>query len=289
MEGNLQGRSEGQDEDDRMQTRLAAQAQGLGGPLANATASGSQEVRDSRSEGLRHDTANVDAQENVIPARRPEEGIGHGALVQGARNVDMTAVQAGILSRLAQVEKAVQGHGNTITAWHSEEGHENVPHAGVPQEAPQDMQPAAAIGGQEGTRTARVPQQPAAAEESSEMQAAVQVARAEAGQYLGKLKYMKMLHLFQGNQPTLGQEQKSWQEWQGEFIQNAKLCKVDKDMYYDMAIALLSNHMREVWLTYLKVKPVDSTWAGLDAYMGIHYATQDKTVNAEKHFEEPKL
>ena len=64
-------------------------------------------------------------------------------------------------------------------------------------------------------------------------------------------------------------------------------------MYYDMALALLSNHMREVWLTYLKVKPEDSTWAGLDAYMGIHYATQDKTVDAaasaEKQFEETKL
>ena len=43
-EGNMQGRSEGQDEEGRMQMRLAAQAQGLGGPLANAAASGSQEV-----------------------------------------------------------------------------------------------------------------------------------------------------------------------------------------------------------------------------------------------------
>ena len=165
MEGNRQGRSEGQDEDDRMQARLAAQAQGLGGPLANAEASGSQEVRNPRTEGPRHETENVDAQGNVIPARRPEEGIGQNALVQGARNADMIAVQAGILSRLAQVEKAVQGPGDTITAWQLEEGHEDVPHAGVPQEAPQDVQHAAAIGGQEGTRTAGVPQRPAAAEE----------------------------------------------------------------------------------------------------------------------------
>ena len=28
---------------------------------------------------------------------------------------------------------------------------------------------------------------------------------------------------------------------------------MDEDMYYDMAIALLSNHMREVGLTYLKI------------------------------------
>ena len=94
MEGNMQGRSEGQDEDDRMRTRLAAQAQGLGGPLANAVASGSQEVRNPMTEGPRHGTANVNAPENVIPARSPEGGIGHDALVQGARNVDMTAVQA---------------------------------------------------------------------------------------------------------------------------------------------------------------------------------------------------
>ena len=65
------------------------------------------------------------------------------------------------------------------------------------------------------------------------MQAAVQVARAKAGQYLGKVKYMKMLHLFQGNKPALKQEQRSWQECQGEFIQNAKLCNMDEHMYYD--------------------------------------------------------
>ena len=286
MEGNRQGRSEGQDEDDRMQMRLAAQAQGLEGPLANAAASGSQEVRNPRTEGPRHETGNVDAPGNVIPARGPEEGTGHDALVQGARDVDMTAMQAGLLSRLTQVEKAVQGHDDTITAW---QAHEDVPHTGVPQEASQDVQHAAAIGGQEGTRTAGVPQQLVAAEESSEMQRAVQAAGAEAGQFLGKLKYMKMLHLFEGNKPAPGHEQRSWQEWQGEFVQNAKLCRMDEHMYYDMALALLSNHMREVWLTYLKVKPEDSTWEGLDAYMGIHYATQDKTVDAEKHFEETKL
>ena len=131
MEGNLQGRSEGQDEDDRMQRRLAPQAQGLGGPLANAAASGSQEVRNPRTEGPRHETVNVDAPENVIPARRPEEGTSHGALVQGARYAEMTAVQAGFLSRLTQVEKAVQGHDDTITTWQAEEGHEDVPHTGV--------------------------------------------------------------------------------------------------------------------------------------------------------------
>ena len=201
----------------------------------------------------------------------------------------MTAVQAGILSRLTQVEKTVQGHDETITAWQSEEGHEDAPHAGVPQDAPQDVQHAAAIGGQEGTRTAGVPQMHVAVEESSEMQAAVRAAGDEAGQFLGKLKYMKTLHLFQGNKPAIGQEQRSWQEWQGEFIQNAKLCGMDEHMYYAMAMALLSTHMREVWLAYLKVKPEDSTWAGLDAYMGIHYAMLDKTVDAEKQFEETKL
>ena len=80
MEGNRQGRTEGQAEDDQMQARLAAQAQSLGGPLANATASGSQEVRNPRIEEPRHDTVNVDAQGNVITARRPEEGLGQNAL-----------------------------------------------------------------------------------------------------------------------------------------------------------------------------------------------------------------
>ena len=112
---------------------------------------------------------------------------------------------------------------------------------------------------------------------------------AEGGQFIAKPNYMKKLHLFQGNKQALGQDQRSWQEWQGKFLQNAKLCKLDEDMYYDMAEALLSNHMREVWLTYLKVKPEDSTWAGVDAYMGIHYATLDKTVDAEKMFDETKL
>ena len=60
-------------------------------------------------------------------------------------------------------------------------------------------------------------------------------------------------------------------------------------MYYEMAEALLSTQMREVWLTYLKVKPKHNTWAGMDSYMGIHYAALDKTVDAEKKFEETKL
>ena len=56
-----------------------------------------------------------------------------------------------------------------------------------------------------------------------------------------------------------------------------------------MAEALLSTHMREVWLTYLKVKPEDNTWAGMDSYMGIHYAALDKTADAEQKFEDTKL
>ena len=60
-------------------------------------------------------------------------------------------------------------------------------------------------------------------------------------------------------------------------------------MYYDMAEALLSNHMREVWLTYLKVKPEDGTWAGMKSYMGVHYSALDKTVEARKKLEETKL
>ena len=38
----------------------------------------------------------------------------------------MIAVLAGFLSRLTQVQKAVQGHDDTITAWQAEEGHGDV-------------------------------------------------------------------------------------------------------------------------------------------------------------------
>ena len=171
----MQSRSEGQDEDERMQTRPAAPSQGLGGPLATAVSPGDQDVRAPRIEGSRHESVNADAQENVIPARRPEEGAGgHGALEREARNVDMNIIQAGILSRLAQVEKAVQGHGNLISAWQSEEEHGDVPHAGVPQETQQDMQQTISTGQQGGTMSAGAPQRSAAVEGPLQMQPAVQ-------------------------------------------------------------------------------------------------------------------
>ena len=63
-----------------MQMRLAAQAQGLGRPLANAAASGRQEVRNPRTEGPRHETGNVDApgkRDNLHEGLRKELVIMH--------------------------------------------------------------------------------------------------------------------------------------------------------------------------------------------------------------------
>ena len=95
--------------------------------------------------------------------------------------------------------------------------------------------------------------------------------------WLQQLNYMKKLQPFYGNkQPDKGQQQRSWEEWKGEFLGNARLCHLEASKYYIMAEALLSQHMREVWLAYLRVKPEDNTWAGMDAYMGVHYSTMDK-------------
>ena len=108
----MQGRSEGQYDEARMQIRPAAQAQSLEGPLANVESPGGKKVRAPRAEGSRHESKSADAQENVIPAQRPEERAGgHGALVQRA-DVELAIFQAGILSRLVEVEKTVQRHGD---------------------------------------------------------------------------------------------------------------------------------------------------------------------------------
>ena len=283
----MQGQNEEQSEEAR---RPVAQAQDSEGRLAEAAGPRAPQVRAPRAEGSWHESANADAQHDVILAQRPGEAEGgHVAPVQGAMNIDTTATQAEFVSRLAQMEKTLQGHANQITTWQAEEGHGDVPHAGIPQEAHRNVQQAVSTGQQGETMNADAPQRSTATEGPSQTQPAVQASAAEGGQFLGKLNYMKKLQLFQGNRPALGQEQRSWQEWQGEFTQNAKLCKLDVDMYYEMAEALLSTQMREVWLTYLKVKPEDNTWAGMDSYMGIHYAALDKTVDAEKNFEETKL
>ena len=246
-------------------------------------------MRDPRADRSQHESIDADAQHDVTVARRPDSAEGsRGALVQGASNVDMATVQAGILSRLAQVEKTVQGHGGMIATWQSEEEHENVPHAGVPQEAPHNVQQAAATEQQGGTAE-DAPQRSAIVEGPSQMQQAVQAAAEYSGEFIGKLNYMGKMQLFQGNKPEPGQGQRSWKEWQAKFTHNARLCHMEADMYYDMAIALLSDHMREVWLTYLEVKPEDSTWEGLNSYMGVNYAALDKTVDAEQKFEETKL
>ena len=59
-------------------------------------------------------------------------------------------------------------------------------------------------------------------------------------------------------------------------------------MYASMP-AMLSSQMRDVWLRYLRVEPQQATWAGMDVYMGVHYAALDKTAEAEKKFEKDTL
>jgi len=55
-------------------------------------------------------------------------------------NADIAVAQEEILSRLAQVEKTVQGHASQMADWQSEEEHGGVPHAGVSQQALQSVQ-----------------------------------------------------------------------------------------------------------------------------------------------------
>ena len=75
--------------------------------MANAKSPEGQKVRAPRAEGSGHEPESADALENVILAQRPEEGAGgHGALVQGAKHVDLVIVQAGTLTRPVKVEKA---------------------------------------------------------------------------------------------------------------------------------------------------------------------------------------
>ncbi len=286
MADSIQGRSDPQSEEGRRQTNTVEQAQGRGGPVANEAGTGSQEVHNpSKAEGQH---AGADAHHDA--RRLEEERAGQSELVQGRRTADISVVQAGILRRLIQVEKALQGQASQMAAWQSEEEYGDVPHARVPREVPQNEQHAMATGQHGRAQRAEVPERPSTVAgltlQSQQMQLVVQASGAESGHFLAKLNYMIKLQLFHGNRPILGQEQRSWQEWQGEFIQKARLCKLDADMYHHMAEALLSTHMREVWLTYLRVKPEDNTWAGLDTYMGIHYAALDKTVDAKSSLRE---
>ena len=129
----MQGQTEEQSEEAR---RPVAQAQDSEGRLAEAAGPRAQQVRAPRAEGSWHESADADAQHDVILAQRPGEAEGgHGTPVQGAMNIDTTAIQAEFVSRLAQMEKTLQGHANQITTWQAEEGHGDVPHAGIPQEA----------------------------------------------------------------------------------------------------------------------------------------------------------
>ena len=106
---------------------------------------------------------------------------------------------------------------------------------------------------------------------------------------IGTLNYMKKMPQFYGNEPPPGSKQRSWQEWVGEFAQNGRLCGLKEELYYDMAEALLSNNMREVWQRYLQVRPEDGTWAGMKSYMSVHYAALDKSAEAKEKFEKLKL
>ena len=139
----MQGHSEDQTDAARTQIRPAAQMQGLQGPLANTESPGGQQVRDPRADRSQHESIDADAQHDVILAQRPGEAEGgHVAPVQGAMNIDTTATQAEFVSRLAQMEKTLQGHANQITTWKAEEGHGDVPHARIPQEAHRNVQQA---------------------------------------------------------------------------------------------------------------------------------------------------
>ena len=105
MADNIQGRSDPQSEEGRRQTNTVEQAHGRGGPVANEAGTGSQEVHNPSIAEGQH--AGADAHHDA--PRLEEERAGQSELVQGRRTADISVVQAGILSGLIQVEKALQG------------------------------------------------------------------------------------------------------------------------------------------------------------------------------------
>ena len=211
---------------------------------------------------------------------------------EGSRDADISVVQAGILTRLVQAEKTILEHADMMAAWCSQEECQDSPQAGRPEIATQNVHSATqaermSIGALQGP--VAVGGQPP---QLVQVQPAVQASTTDTDTgkfWIGKLNYMKHVPLFHGSTCPSDQKPRSWQEWQGEFTQNARLCKLDESMYYDIAQALLSTPMREAWLTYLKVRPQDAIWAGMEAYMGAHYAALDKSVDAVKKLEETKL
>lgn len=217
----MQGQNEGQFEE---ALRPAAQAHGPIESLAEAVGPRAQAVRAPRVEGSRHESTDADVQHNMMLARRPGEGeASQGALVQGTLNDDTTIIRAEFHSMLGQVEKTLQGHGNQITTWRLEEEHGIFLMQACHGRHNRMCNKQFSTGQQEVTMNVDDPRRSTTAEGPSQTQSAVQASGAEGGQFLGKLKYMKKLRLFPRNKLALGQEQRSWQEWQGEFTQNAKL------------------------------------------------------------------
>lgn len=175
-----------------------------GGPLANEAPIESQEVQNPRIEERQHEAAEADARNTTTVAQRlEEERAGQSVLIQGRRDADIAVAQAGILGRPAQGEKAVQGHASKMAVWQSEEEREDVPHAGVPPEAPQNVQYAVATGQQGEVRSVDAPQRLAAVEvlssRSQLIQPIMQASGSETGQFHAKLNHMKKLLLFHGN------------------------------------------------------------------------------------------
>ena len=93
---------------------------------------------------------------------------------------------------------------------------------------------------------------------------------------------MKKVPQFQGSRAAAGQPIRSWLEWKTEFEQNAKLCELEPQQWYNMAQTLLSSTVRDQWLGIIKDKPYMSNWTAMDQQFSALYAIRDKTAEAEE-------
>ena len=203
-----------------------------------------------------------------------------------------------ILGRLDAAEDMLRQHEAQVETWRLEEGAWDAQY-GSPTAEGSAMMALPAPGDPNGQLNGQVPmdtdmEEGAAGLEQPTVPAAVAAhldapADAGSGGGTGKLQYMRRLLPFSGNKPPQGQQQRSWDEWKGEFLHNAELCELQERKYYKMVLALLSPYMREVWLAVLKMRSEDDTWEGLDVYMTSHYSTMDKAQEAHKKFETCKL
>ena len=214
---------------------------------------------------------------------------------------------AGMFARIDAIEDSLRENQEVMANWELEEG-----------ECAQQNPPAEALQGTEGQQagSAELPQpaatlQAAAAmagppavamavdrPDNQEQTGWPQVAPGPAAPSMGtgstvahmsQLNFMKKLATFEGNRPAHGHQQRNWPEWKAEFIQNAVMVQLPEESYYAMALSLLSQPMRDVWLAYLAICPQENSWTFLDNYMGIHYAAMDKSAEAEKRFERARL